>query len=156
MRTSPRMSACNSRPSGHTGVTMRAALLTLAITSGCFGSLVIQDEPAEDAGIVMDAAPESAIAPGCECVEGPCCDGCAFVDSAVKCIDDGTIGPATCTGPDRLRSPIGDRWCSGTSSLCDGVRVPNGAASIEGQCASVLSPGSCSESSSPLGVTCSR
>ncbi len=130
---------------------MRTLIACLVLVCGCYGSSEFTETaPEADAGQVVSNSQY------CECFEGPCCDGCLFFGADVKCVDDGMIGPATCTAPDRLRSPIGDRFCSGVSAQCDGIRVPNGAASIEGQCASVLAPGSCSETATPLGVTCSR
>lgn len=113
---------------------MRSVIACLFVFAvGCAESFPI--EPMSDGGLV-DSAQN-----GCECADGVCCDGCHFVPASVRCIDDAPIGPAVCTAYDRIRSPIGDRWCSGVSSGCDGVRMQNGNASIEGQCASVFPDG---------------
>ena len=58
----------------------------------------------------------------CECSDGPCCDGCHFIDDSVLCDEpSGTEyrcdGPA-CGGNPQSRNQY--RYCSGTSAQCDG------------------------------------
>jgi hypothetical protein len=143
---------------------VRALVACLIVaTVGCFRSAAF--EPTEpDASAEQDAT----IPDGCECAEGPCCDGCHFLAADVVCVDDGMIGPATCAGWSeinepgnrRIASPLGDRYCSGASSLCDGMRAPRGAAAVETDCGSgnYGLPGRpnvyCREDDSALGASC--
>lgn len=142
---------------------MRTLVMFSVLMSGCFRSAYVEPS-ADDAGV--DA---TNVAPGCECAEGPCCDGCYFRDETHACVTFGMIGPATCSGwsthrePEghvQIGSPLGDRYCSGASAGCDGVRVPRGAAAVVVDCGGTNYglPGLpyvyCREDDSALGAGC--
>lgn len=112
----------------------------------------------------------------CACTEGVCCDGCHFRPASYRCITNKIIGPATCATASasgvcpsyphtQITSPLGDRYCSGTSSLCEGLRVNSGG-TVTDDC-EVLDPDGLPSSPSnplrcamvpadPLGARCRR
>ena len=95
------------------------------------------DASGQCAGVVMDCWPGS----------GPCCsDSGTFLGINSKCIDASTIGVTCsttvpeCQGDLFLNTSIGDRFCSGASSSCNGEIVemssvsqscPNGSTCVD-------------------------
>ncbi len=119
----------------------------------------------------------ACVGTACECSTGTCCDGCHFRTPSFKCLDDGPI-EGTCTGAFDQVTPtcggtpsvslrIGDRFCSATSSVCNGSAVPDpGDVYMNGTCYALLPDGSPHDANNPLrcmasgsstiGVTCGR
>lgn len=75
-------------------------------------------EPAPD--IALDARPEVT----CPCTAGPCCDGCAFKASTIKCEDKAQID-YVCLDGEGCGSSIYEapstRYCPGDAATCTGV-----------------------------------
>lgn len=77
-----------------------------------------------DAG--TDAGQDSGIAPGCECVIGPCCDGCHIRAAGYVC-DSVFVGSSCNTsgncgaGIRVARQIFNDRWCDGAATACPSI-----------------------------------
>lgn len=73
----------------------------------------------------------------CVCSEGPCCDGCQYLDAGVRCADDVeelgcAPGPGVCDAEILRRTAA--RFCSGESAACDGALGEFGAWEVLGRC----------------------
>jgi len=106
------------------------------------------DSAHADSGRAVDSGTDSAPSNGCECSDGPCCDGCNFLIKGAMC-QDGTQDPgytviaSRCDGKqytqwddgpscvkdgeiyyaEKIEQTVLLEYCSGASSACDGDKL---------------------------------
>lgn len=117
-----------------------------ALEAGPEGDVDAGSDAGVDAMVQPDAAtPDAGMdASACECLSGPCCDGCMFRSAAHRCITNAPVTASCsgvnvygglCTGTNTVTQNNGDRYCPGNASTCTGtIDIPSGSSSLAIPC----------------------